>query len=84
MIEDIKKDTDKRMDKSVAALSQAFKKMRTGRAHTGLLEHITVDYYGADTSLSQVANIAVEDARTLTVTPWESPMIPVKIGRAHV
>jgi len=65
------------MDKSVAALSQAFKKMRTGRAHTGLLEHITVDYYGADTPLSQVANIAVEDARTLTVTPWESPMIPV-------
>ena len=77
MIEDIKKDTDKRMDKSVAALSQPFNKMRTGRAHTGLLEHITVDYYGADTPLSQVANIAVEDARTLTVTPWEPPMIPV-------
>jgi len=77
VIEAIMKDADKRMDKSVAALSQAFKKMRTGRAHTGLLEHITVDYYGADTPLSQVANIAVEDARTLTVTPWEQPMIPV-------
>jgi ribosome recycling factor len=77
VIEDIKKDADKRMDKSVTALAQAFKKMRTGRAHTGLLEHIFVDYYGADTPLSQVANIAVEDARTLTVTPWEQPMIPV-------
>jgi len=65
------------MNKSVEALRQAFKKMRTGRAHTGLLEHLTVDYYGADTPLSQVANIAVEDARTLTVTPWEPPMIPV-------
>lgn len=77
MIEEIKKEADKRMDKSVAALGQAFKKMRTGRAHAGLLEHITVDYYGVDTPLSQVANIAVEDARTLTVTPWEQPMIPV-------
>lgn len=77
MIEDIKKDADKRMDKSVAALSQAFKKMRTGRAHTGLLEHITVDYYGVETPLNQVANLAVEDARTLTVTPWEQPMISV-------
>ncbi len=77
MIEEIKKEADKRMDKSVAALGQAFKKMRTGRAHTGLLEDITVDYYGVDTPLSQVANIAVEDARTLTVTPWEQPMIPV-------
>jgi ribosome recycling factor len=77
VIEAIKQDADQRMDKSVAALAQAFKKLRTGRAHTGLLEHITVDYYGADTPLSQVANIAVEDARTLTVTPWEQPMIPV-------
>ena len=77
MIEDIKKDADRRMDKSIVALTQAFKKMRTGRAHVGLLEHITVDYYGADTPLNQVANVAVEDARTLTVTPWEPPMIPV-------
>jgi ribosome recycling factor len=77
VIEDIKKDADKRMDKSVVALGQSFKKMRTGRAHSGLLEHITVDYYGTATPLSQVANIAVEDARTLTVTPWEQPMIPV-------
>lgn len=77
MIEDIKKDTDQRMDKSVVALGQTFKKMRTGRAHAGLLEHIAVDYYGSKTPLSQVANIAVEDARTLTVTPWEQPMIQV-------
>jgi ribosome recycling factor len=75
VIEDIKKDADKRMAKSVVALEQAFKKMRTGRAHTGLLEHLTVDYYGSDTPLSQVANIAVEDARTITVTPWEPAMI---------
>jgi ribosome recycling factor len=77
VIEDIKKDTDQRMDKSVVALGQTFKKMRTGRAHAGLLEHIAVDYYGSKTPLSQVANIAVEDARTLTVTPWEQPMIQV-------
>ncbi len=75
MIEDIKKETDKRMAKSVVALGQTFKKMRTGRAHTGLLEHISVSYYGSDTPLNQVANIAVEDARTLTVTPWEQPMV---------
>ena len=75
MIEDIKKDADKRMDKSVAALAQTFKKLRTGRAHTGLMEHITVDYYGSETPLNQVANIAVEDARMLTVTPWEQSMI---------
>ncbi|MAF84359.1 MAG: ribosome recycling factor [Gammaproteobacteria bacterium] len=77
MIEDIKKDADTRMDKSVEALRQTFKKMRTGRAHTGLLEHIMVDYYGTKTPLNQVANLAVEDARTLTVTPWEQPMISV-------
>jgi len=58
-------------------LIQAFKKMRTGRAHAGLLEHLTVDYYGTSTPLTQVANIAVEDSRTLSITPWEQPMIPV-------
>jgi len=75
MIDDIKKDADKRMDKSVAALRQTFKKLRTGRAHVGLLDHLHVDYYGTNTPLNQVANIAVEDARTLTVTPWEQPMV---------
>ncbi len=77
MIDDIKKDADTRMDKSVAALAQTFKKLRTGRAHVGLLDHLHVDYYGADTPLNQVANIAVEDARTLSLTPWEQQMIPV-------
>jgi len=77
MMEEIKKDANKRMDKSVVSLSMAFKKLRTGRAHTGLLEHLTAEYYGAEVPLSQVANLAVEDARTLTVTPWEQQMIPV-------
>ncbi|MDH3978467.1 MAG: ribosome recycling factor [Gammaproteobacteria bacterium] len=77
MINDILKDADKRMDKSVAALELALKKMRTGRAHAGLMEHISVDYYGSSVPLTQVANVAVEDARTLTVTPWEQPMIAV-------
>ena len=75
MIDDIKKDADTRMDKSVAALGQTFKKLRTGRAHVGLLDHLHVDYYGTDTPLSQAANIAVEDARTLTVTQWEQQMV---------
>jgi ribosome recycling factor len=77
MLEDIKKDADTRMDKSVAALGETFKKLRTGRAHVGLLDHIHVDYYGADTPLNQVANVAVEDSRTLSLTPWEQQMIPV-------
>lgn len=77
MMDEIKKDADQRMDKSVAALSQTFKKLRTGRAHTGLLEHLTAEYYGAEVPLPQVANVAVEDARTLTVTPWEQQMVAV-------
>ena len=77
MMEEIKKDADTRMDKSVVSLSLAFKKLRTGRAHTGLLEHLSAEYYGAEVPLAQVANLAVEDARTLTVTPWEQHMIPV-------
>lgn len=77
MIEDIKKDASERMDKSVAALRQEFTKIRTGRAHTSLLDHITVDYYGAATPLNQVANVNVEDSRTLTVSPWEKSMVQV-------
>jgi ribosome recycling factor len=77
MMNEIKKDADKRMDKSVVSLSLSFKKLRTGRAHTGLLEHLTAEYYGAQVPLTQVANVAVEDSRTLTVTPWEQQMIPV-------
>ncbi len=77
MIADIKKDAEQRMSKAVAAFSQALKKLRTGRAHTSLLEHIQVDYYGSHVPLHQTANVAVEDARTLSVTPWEQKMVQV-------
>src|SRR5690625_4283987 len=77
MIDEICEDAAKRMDKRVEALKQAFAKLRANRAHTSLLDHITVPYYGTNTPLSQVANITVGDARTLVVTPWEKPMVPV-------
>lgn len=75
MIEDIKKDADARMAKSVEALVQEFGKIRTGRAHTSLLDHITVSYYGSEVPLNQVANVTAEDARTLSITPWEKSMV---------
>ena len=75
MIEDIKRDAEKRMKKSVESLKQELTKLRTGRAHTSLLDHISVDYYGNQTPLNQVASITVSDARTLTVTPWEKTMV---------
>ena len=75
MIEDIKKDAASRMNKSVSSLKQELTKLRTGRAHTSLLDHITVEYYGSEVPLNQVANVNVEDSRTLTVTPWEKPMV---------
>ena len=77
MLKEIMKDADVRMDKSVAAFQDELKKIRTGRAHTSLLDHVTVEYYGSDVPLNQVANVGVEDARTLTVTPWEKQMVPV-------
>lgn len=77
MIADLKKDAEQRMSKAVAAFSQGLKKLRTGRAHTSLLEHIQVDYYGSHVPLNQAANVAVEDARTLSVTPWEPKMVQV-------
>ncbi|MBE0440212.1 MAG: ribosome recycling factor [Gammaproteobacteria bacterium] len=77
MIEDIKKDAAQRMKKSVNALETSMAKIRAGRAHTSLLDHVTVPYYGSAVPLSQVANVGVEDSRTLTVTPWEKPMLPV-------
>ncbi|MDJ0812195.1 MAG: ribosome recycling factor [Woeseiaceae bacterium] len=77
MIDDIKKDARERMSKSVAALNQELTKIRTGRAHTSLLDHITVEYYGSQVPLNQVSNVNVEDSRTLTVTPWEKEMVPV-------
>jgi len=75
MIDDIQLDANQRMGKSVASLGVEFSKIRTGRAHTSLLEHISVPYYGVETPLSQVASVAVEDSRTLAVTPWEKTMI---------
>jgi ribosome recycling factor len=75
MLNDIKKDATSRMAKSVEALKQALTKLRTGRAHTSLLDHISVEYYGSEVPLNQVANINVEDPRTLTVTPWEKAMV---------
>jgi ribosome recycling factor len=75
MLEDIKKDANERMNKCVAAFKNELKKLRTGRAHTSLLEHIRVEYYGNEVPINQVANLAVEDARTLTVTPWEKTMV---------
>jgi ribosome recycling factor len=77
MIEDVKKDASDRMQKSVAALGAAMAKIRAGRAHVSLLDHVVVPYYGSDVPLSQVANVGVEDSRTLTVTPWEKNMLSV-------
>ncbi len=81
MLEEIKKDASSRMSKSVASLRQELTKIRTGRAHTSLLDHITVEYYGSEVPLNQVSNVGVEDARTLTVTPWEKDMV-AKIEKA--
>ncbi|MBT3014349.1 MAG: ribosome recycling factor [Candidatus Thiodiazotropha endolucinida] len=77
MIDDIKKDANTRMGKSVESLVHELAKVRTGRAHPSLLDHIRVDYYGSEVPISQVANINVEDARTLTVVPWEKNMVAV-------
>ena len=76
MQEEVKEDAQERMAKSLVALEQVFARIRTGRAHPSLLDGISVDYYDADTPLNQVANVVVEDARTLAVTPWEKNMIP--------
>ncbi|MGD8526235.1 MAG: ribosome recycling factor [Thioalkalispiraceae bacterium] len=77
MLDEYKKDAETRMGKSVESLKGDLVKIRTGRAHPSLLEHITVEYYGSEVPLSQVANINVADARTLSVTPWEKPMVSV-------
>ncbi|MEI7841960.1 MAG: ribosome recycling factor [Gallionellaceae bacterium] len=75
MIADIKKNVEQKMAKSLDALKADFGKVRTGRAHTGILDHVTVDYYGSPTLVSQVANITLIDARTIGVQPWEKNMI---------
>lgn len=75
MIDDIKKDATQRMGKSVVALTNELSKVRTGRAHPSLLDHVQVNYYGSDVPLSQVGNVSVEDSRTLAITPWEQSMV---------
>ncbi|PXX89172.1 ribosome recycling factor [Marinobacter vulgaris] len=81
MIDDIKADTEKKMKKSLESLNWAFNKIRTGRAHPSILDSVTVDYYGQETPLKQVASVNVEDNRTLAVSPWEKPLL-TKIEKA--
>lgn len=76
MLNEIIQEAEERMQKSVLALVENFKKIRTGRAHPSILDTVMVDYYGSQVPLSQVANISVEDARTLAIVPWEKPMVP--------
>ncbi|HET7845194.1 MAG TPA: ribosome recycling factor [Xanthomonadales bacterium] len=75
MINDIKKDAETRMQKSVDALKHELQRLRTGRASTALIEHLRVNYYGNEVPISQVANVAVADARSLTIQPWEKQMV---------
>ncbi|MCH2189939.1 MAG: ribosome recycling factor [Gammaproteobacteria bacterium] len=77
MIDDILKDAEQRMQKSIESMRGEMAKIRTGRASPALIEHVMVDYYGSPTPINQVANITVQDARTLGVQPWEKPMVPV-------
>jgi ribosome recycling factor len=74
MIADLKKSAEQKMHKSIEALKADLGKVRTGRAHTGLLDHITVDYYGTPTPVNQVANLTLLDARTIGVAPWDKKM----------
>ena len=75
MLSEIKKDAETRMQKSVEAFRHDLTKLRTGRASTAIVEHLKVSYYGSDMPLSQVASVAVTDARSLTITPWEKQMV---------
>ena len=76
-INDIKKTADQKMTRSVETLKADYQKVRTGRAHTGLLDHVTVDYYGSMLPVSQCANVTLGDARTINVQPFEKKMVPV-------
>ena len=77
MIADLKKSAEQKMQKSVDALKHDYQKVRTGRAHTGLLDHIQVDYYGSMMPINQVAGVTLADARTIAVQPWEKKMVQV-------
>ena len=81
MIDEIIKDAEVRMGKSIDSLHTEFSKIRTGRAHPSLLDQIQVDYYGSATPINQVANVTIEDSRTLVVTPWEKDMV-AKVEKA--
>jgi ribosome recycling factor len=76
-ISEIKQTTDRKMQKAVEACKASLSKIRTGRAHVGVLDHIHVDYYGSSMPLNQVAGVTLADARTIAVQPWEKKMIPV-------
>src|SRR5690606_7955525 len=75
MIPELKKDAEHRIQKSIEALKAELRRLRTGRAHAGLLESVQVEYYGSNVPIKQTANITVEDARTIVVTPWEKNMV---------
>jgi len=77
MIPELKKSTEQKMQKTIDALKHDYQKVRTGRAHTGLLDHIQVDYYGSMMPINQVANVTLADARTIAVQPWEKKMVQV-------
>lgn len=77
MVQKVIQDSDARMRKCIDVFKQEIAKLRTGRAHPSLLEHLKVDYYGNEVPINQVANVTVGDARTLVITPWEKKMIPV-------
>jgi len=77
MINEIKADADERMGKSLEVLGDVLARIRTGRANPSLLDGITIDYYGSETPLNQVASVTTEDARTLVISPWEKPLIQV-------
>jgi ribosome recycling factor len=81
MIAELKKSTEQKMQKSLDALKHDLAKVRTGRAHTGILDHVQVEYYGSFLPINQVANVTLIDARTIGVQPWEKPMIP-KVEKA--
>lgn len=75
MISDLKNTAEQKMQKSLEALKADLAKVRTGRAHTGILDHVTVDYYGSPTAINQIANITLVDSRTIGVAPWEKKMV---------
>ncbi len=77
MIKKVTDDADRRMKKSIESFQSDLSRVRTGRAHPSLLEHITVEYYGAETPIGQAASVSVEDARTLTVTAWDAALVPL-------